>query len=702
MEYVVGVDIGGTFTDCVALDDEGTVTVGKALSTPEDFSQGALNAVADAAENLRLRDANELLCATKMFFHACTVADNTLITRSGRKTGLITTEGFADTILLMRGRTTEGLTETEAFRASTQSKPEPIVARPHIEELTERIDYKGAVLIKLDQAQAEKAVDNLVAKGVESIGISLLWSLINDSHEQMVARIIKRKYPSVHVSLSCEVAPFLGEYERTATTAFNAYIIPNISTYLTKLRATLMAKGLRREPLIMQSYGGVLGVDDACRNAVGMIESGPAAGVAGSRSTGQQLGISNILATDMGGTTFKVGVIRDGAIEKDYKPVFLRYQIFLTKIWVESIGAGGGSIVWIDPETGLLKVGPQGAGALPGPICYGLGGSEVTVSDADLVLGYLNEDCFLGGKMRLDKDRALKILEEKIARPMDMTVTQAASGIYRIINSHMSDLIRRSTVERGYDPRQFTLFAFGGAAAVHAGRYAAELGVKEIVVPLTASVHGATGLVSSDVVYEYGKSDHLFVPADVIHINETFSGLIAKAHANLRSAGFDDRDIQIVRSLDMRYRHQVHELNVPLAAGTEDISVQDMEQAYERFDQLYEQTYGPGAGYREAGKEITVFRVAASGQLKRPALKAYPARSQKTDAALKPPRKVYFEEEKDFVPTKVYDYSRLAPGAEMSGPAIVETPITTIVVNPSDRAVLDEYLNVRMYLGENR
>src|SRR3954465_14189783 len=202
MEYVVGVDIGGTFTDCVALDDEGTVTVGKALSTPEDFSRGALDAVADAAQNLRLRDENELLRATKMFFHACTVADNTLITRSGRKTGLITTEGFGDTILLMRGRTTEGLTETEAFRASTQSKPESLVARPYIEELTERIDYKGAVLIKLDQVQAERAIDNLVAKGVESIGISLLWSLINDSHEQMVARIIRRKYPEVHVSRS--------------------------------------------------------------------------------------------------------------------------------------------------------------------------------------------------------------------------------------------------------------------------------------------------------------------------------------------------------------------------------------------------------------------------------------------------------------------------------------------------------------------
>ncbi|HSE85237.1 MAG TPA: hydantoinase/oxoprolinase family protein [Candidatus Binatia bacterium] len=702
MEYVVGVDIGGTFTDCVALDSEGTVKVGKALSTPDDFSEGALSAVADAARHFGLGDEAQLLAATKMFFHACTVADNTLITRSGPKTGLITTKGFGDTLLLMRGRTTEGLTETEAFRAATQSKPEPIVPRPYIEELTERIDYKGSVLIELDHEDAEKAVDNLVAKGVQSIAISLLWSLVNDSHEQIVANIIKKKYPNLHVSLSSQVAPFLGEYERTATVAFNAYIVPNISGYLRNLRAVLMEKGLVREPLVMQSYGGVLGIDDACRNAVGMIESGPAAGVAGSRSIGQQLGISNILATDMGGTTFKVGVIREGTIEKDYKPIFLRYQIFLTKIWVESIGAGGGSIVWIDPETGLLKVGPQGAGAIPGPICYGLGGSEVTVSDADLILGYLNEDCFLGGKMKLDKQRALKILEETIARPMGMTATQAASGIYRIINSHMSDLIRRSTVERGYDPRGFTLFAFGGAAAVHAGRYAAELGIKEIVVPLTASVHGATGLVSSDVVYEYGKSDRLFVPADVNRVNETFSALATRAIANLRSAGFSDKDIEIIRSLDIRYRQQVHELNVPLKPGVEEISAKAMDQAYDRFDQLYEQTYGSGAGYREAGKEIMVFRVAATGKLKRPQLKGYPTQNKSANIALKGHRGVYFEEEKDFVLTMIYDYNGLGPNVEISGPAIIETPITTIVINPKDRAVVDEYLNVRIHLGDAR
>ncbi|HET8563482.1 MAG TPA: hydantoinase/oxoprolinase family protein, partial [Candidatus Binatia bacterium] len=446
--------------------------------------------------------------------------------------------------------------------------------------------------------------------------------------------------------------------------------------------------------------GGVLGIDNTCKNAVGTIESGPAAGIVGSRFIGEQLGFSHILATDLGGTTFKVGVIRDGNVEKDHKPILIRYQLFLTKIWVESIGAGGGSIVWIDPETGLLKVGPQGAGSSPGPICYGLGGSEVTVSDADLILGYLNEQCFLGGRMRLHKETALEALKKKIAGPMGMTVSEAASGIYRITNSHMSDLIRRATVERGYDPREFTLFAFGGAAPVHAGRYAAELGIKEIIVPLTASVHGAAGLVSSDVIYQYGKSDHLFVPADIKRIRENFSRLVRRAVEDLSAAGFKDGEMTIVRSVDMRYRHQVHELNVPLTPGVAELSEEEMEELYGRFDELYEQTYGPGAGYREAGKEIMAFRVVASGALPRPTLKKYPMKRTRVDAALKGERKVYFEAERDFVPTNIYDYGRLAPGIELSGPAIIETPITTIVVNPKDRAMVDEFLNIRMHLME--
>jgi N-methylhydantoinase A len=700
MKYIVGVDIGGTFTDCVAMDEKGTVTLGKALSTPDDFALGALDAVADAARNLGLASDHDLLAGTKFFFHACTVADNTLITRSGPKTGLLTTQGFGDTLLIMRGRTTEGLTESEAFRAATQSKPEPIIPRSLIEEVAERIDYKGSVLVSLEQKEIARAVRSLVDRGVESIAIALLWSLANDSHERALADYLRQNFPSLYFSLSSEVAPFLGEYERTATTAFNAYAGPRIAAYLRRLGVLLESKGLEPEPLVMQAYGGVLGIEDTCKNAVGTIESGPAAGIVGSRYVGEQLGVVDVLATDMGGTTFKVGVIRDGSVEKDHKPIWMRYQLFLSKIWVESIGAGGGSIVWLDRETGLLKVGPQGAGSNPGPVCYGLGGTEVTVSDADLILGYLNDECFLGGRMRLHKAPALQLLEETIAAPMKLTVAEAASGIYRIANSHMSDLIRRATVERGYDPRAFTLFAFGGAAPVHAGRYAAELGIKEIVIPLTASVHGATGLVSSDVIYNFGRSERLAVPADLNRVREIFSTLAKRAMESLNAAGFKNHEMTIIRSLDMRYRQQVHELNVPFTAGITDLNEQDLELIYQRFDETYELTYGPGAGYREAGKEIMAFRVIGVGELKKPRLRKYPLERNRAAAALKAARQVYFEEARDFIPTNIYDYDRLMPGSEIAGPAVIETPITTVVVNPKDHALVDEYFNVRMHLGE--
>lgn len=697
MEYIIGVDIGGTFTDCVVMDQEGAVALGKAPSTPEDFSVGAIDAVRDAAQNLGFNNEDDLIRLSKIFFHACTVGDNTLITRSGAKTGLITTKGAGDTLLIMRGKVTEGLTEAESSHLSALTKPQSLVPRSLIEEITERVDYKGSILVRLDQREAEQIVIRLAGKGVESVAICLLWSISNDSHEKILAEIFKKAQPSLFVTLSSEVAPYLGEYERTATTVFNAYIAPKISAYLKNLEKTLRAKGFRGTPMIMQAYGGVLGIEAACKNAIGTIESGPASGVVGSQFMGTLIGQENILATDMGGTTFKVSVIRDGNIERDFKPVILRYNLFSTKIWVESIGAGGGSIAWIDRESGLLKVGPQGAGAKPGPVCYSLGGTEPTVSDADLILGYLNDRYFLGGRMILDKDRGLKAMEEKIAKPLGMNTLEAASSVYRIANSHMTDLIRKATVERGYDPRVFTLFAFGGAGPVHAGRYAAELGIKEVVVPLTASVHGASGLISADVVYQYGKSDRLVVPANAERVNANFSVLVKKAIEDLNPAGFKEQEIKIGRSMDMRYCYQLHELNVPLAEGISEITEADLERHYERFDRLYEESFGKGSGYREAGMEILTFRVTATGTLRKPRIRRH---SLDRGGPLLPKarREVYFQEYGAFVPTDIYDFERMRPGMEVAGPAIIETPVTTIVVNPEDSARVDEFRNVRIML----
>lgn len=698
MEYNIGVDIGGTFTDCVVVDEAGELSIGKALSTPESFAIGVVDAIRDAAKNLGMDNEEELLRSTKLLFHGCTVGDNTLLTRSGSKAGLITTKGFADTIFMMRGKITEGLTETEASHFYALRKPEPIIARPLIAEVTERTDYKGAVLVKLDEDEAVKVVDRLASRGVEAIAVSLLWSVANNTHEKILGDITRSRYPSIFVSLSSEVAPFLGEYERTITTVFNAYIGPIISSYLFHLRELLKSKGLKNEPLIMQAYGGVLGIESCVRNGVGIIESGPAAGVVGSQFFGARMGQPNILVTDMGGTTFKVSLVRDGKIERNYNPVILRHSVLATKIWVESIGAGGGSIGWVDGEKGLLKVGPQGAGARPGPACYGLGGAEPTVSDADLILGYLNENYFLGGRMKLDREAAVRAIEARVAKPLKMGVTEAASGIYKITNAHMADLIRRATVERGYDPRDFVLFVTGGAGPVHCGRYAAELGIKEVIIPLTAAVHGGLGLLASDVVFEYGKAERLLFPPDPRRMNDNFSGLLKKAWRDLAGMDFSEQEITIVRSIDMRYRFQCHELNVELPPGTEDIAANDLDFLDAAFDELYERSYGPGSGYREAGKEIVTFRVRAVGKIQNPHIKRHARTKLGAAHALKGRRDVYFEDDAGFAATPIYDFSLLVLGMEIGGPGIIESSVTTIVINPRDTAMMDEFRNIRLFI----
>lgn len=697
--YVVGVDIGGTFTDCVVADDEGKMTFGKASSTPQNFAEGVLDAVRDAAKNLRLTDVTDLLGATRLFYHACTIGDNTLITRAGAKTGLIATKGFGDAILMMRGGITAGLPEAEANHAAALTKPEPFVPKRLIAEVDERIDFEGDVLVGLKPEEVERAVDKLIDRGVESVAVALLWSISNDSHERMVGDYLRQRYPHIFVSLSSEAASFLGEYERTATTVFNAYIGPKIGTYLNNLRDLLRSNGLGREPLIMQAYGGVLDIDGSVQKAVGTIESGPASGVVACQFTGQLAGINNIVAADMGGTTFKVGVVRNGTLERDYHPTFLRHRLLSSKIWVESIGAGGGSIAWIDSETGLLKVGPQGAGASPGPVCYRRGGTEPTVTDASLILGFLNPDYFLGGQIGLDVAGAREAIRAKVAAPLNMTVTEAASAIYRIVNAQMADLIRNATIQRGHDPRGDTLFAFGGACPAHASRFAAELGIKQVVIPATASVHSAVGLVSSDVAYEDGLSERVLVPVPPARMNATFAPLVAKIRNSLHKAGFADKDITIRRSVDMRYRYQVHELNVPIPPGAGDLTDDDLEALYARFDALYEEAYGKGSAYRAAGKEIVIFRVSGSGALPKPTILPTAIGGKDASAACKGQRPVYFAEFKDYVPTALYDIGLMRPGMEITEPAIIETPITTIVINPNDWAVMDEFGNIRITVG---
>jgi N-methylhydantoinase A len=377
----------------------------------------------------------------------------------------------------------------------------------------------------------------------------------------------------------------------------------------------------------------------------------------------------------------------------------MRHRLLSPKIWVESIGAGGGSIAWIDSRTGLLKVGPQGAGASPGPVCYRRGGTEPTVTDANLILGFLNPRYFLGGQIGLDVEGARQAIKERIAVPLGMSVNEAAVAIYRIVNAQMADLIRNATIQRGHDPRGDTLFAFGGAAPSHASRFAAELGIKQVVIPATASVHSAVGLVASDVVYEEGATERMQIPVAPSRMNEVFAPLVGKIKAQLSKAGFGEDDISIRRSVDMRYRYQVHELNVPFPPGDSELTEADLDALYADFDTLYQEAYGKGSAYRAAGKEIVTVRVTGSGRLPKPAIQAEALGGADASAARKGERPVLFVEFGKHVPTAIYDVRDMRPGMEIVEPAIIETPITTIVINPGDRAAMDAFGNIRITVG---
>jgi N-methylhydantoinase A len=621
------------------------------------------------------------------------VATNLLINRSGAKTGLITTKGFEDTILIMRARgRVAGLGDLARVRMVRTDKPEPIVPKPLIKGVRERIDYKGRVVMPLQREDVVRAVTDLADSGVKAIAVSLLWSFSNPIHEKQIREIIRELQPDIHVTISSELSPLLGEYERTATTAINAYLAPATFAYFSALEKSLRNNGLQHRPLISQAYGGSLPIAKAGNQAVTTIASGPVGGVMASRYLGELLGHQNVLTTDVGGTSFDVGLILDGVVEFTNQAIIEQYTYQTPRIEVESIGTGGGSIAWIEPFTGLLKVGPTSAGAVPGPVCYDYGGVEPTVSDADLILGYLNPDYFLGGRVKLNAEKARQALEHKIAKPLDIDPVEAAAAIYDIVNAKMADLIRKTTIERGYDPRDCALFAYGGAGPVHAGVYAEELGVKEVIVPITAAVHSAMGVALSDVIHSYSASDRMVTPAPIDRVNGNFEKLEMRTMEDLIVDGFEDKDILIKRYVGMKYRRQVHELIIPAPLGK--LSEDSLKQLVVDFETMYEKLYGQGAGFREAGIEIATFKVEGIGKLSKPVMAKHPLGPPDSSKAIKAKRDVFFRKLGRFKKIDIFDMGKLKPGNIIDGPAVVETPVTTIVIHPEQRAEVDPYQNV--------
>ena len=696
-ELYVGLDVGGTFTDLVVMDGAGRTWSEKAPTTPGQLERGVLDALALLAED-RGVTVGQLVARVRSLGHGTTQATNVLVQRDGALTALITTRGFTDTIFIQRLQGfTAGVPDDLLGFYSARRQPDPVVPRALVYEVPERVDQAGTVLLELDETAAGEAIERAVEDGAQTLAVALLWSPRNPAHELRIRALAAEIAPELPVSLSHEIAPVVGEYERTAATVLNGYVAPRVQSYLELLERRLRETGLRGVFRVLSSAGGVMSSRDAASRPVTLLGSGPAGGVIGSRQLAQTLGHRNVITTDMGGTSFDVGLIVDGQAAIAPISQVGGYHAAMPAIEITAIGAGGGSIATV--SHGSLQVGPRSAGADPGPVCYGRGGTEPTVTDADVVLGILAPDRFLGGRITLDADAATDAIRTRIAQPLKLTVAQAAAGIRRVVDAQMAGALRELTIGRGHDPRDFVLYAFGGAGPMHCASFGAELGVGSMIVPATAMVHCAYGALTSDVLFSAQRSLADGVVSlnghasalDDDRLDDAFAALEREAAGVVAANGIGDAQISLRRSADVRYRRQTHELIVEHPGS--------LERLVQRFESIYEDFYGRGAGYREAGIEITTLRVQAVGRTRKPE----PSRSAgpDRDAGAQEPATRELTDPLSGEPQRaaIHSWSTLRPGQTVSGPAVIEHPTTTVFVASGHRAALDEHGNLELTIS---
>jgi N-methylhydantoinase A len=700
--FLVGVDIGGTFTDCVVLDRAGRITATKSSSTPGNFAEGMLAAMRVAAERLGI--SFERFCRDiAVLTHGTTVGTNALIQRKGAKVGLITTRGHEDAIHIMRG--SRGVTSRDIAKVvhfPSSQKPVPIVPKRLIEGVSERVDCFGEVVVPLNEAEAEIAIRRLVEQGVEAIGVCFLWSFKTPRHEQRVKEMIRDLAPQMFVSCSTDIAPKWGEYERVTATALNAYIGPVMAKYLGNLDSRLKASGYTQPLQITQCGGGSISVDKAMESPLLTLDSGPVSGVTGSLYLGKLMGCPNIITTDMGGTSFDVGIIHDGQPEYSFVSNVAQYEYFLPRVDIQAIGSGGGSLARFDAVSKTLRVGPESAGADPGPVCYGKGGTVPTVTDADVVLGFINPDNFLGGRIKLDRTKAVAAVQ-RVADALGLSLMETAGGIARIAEFKMADIIRRMTVEKGFDPRDFVLFAFGGAGPAHAGVFAHELGVQKVIIPQKeiASTWCAFGAAAADILHVYEQVDIQASPFDAARVNRALESLEKKANAQMDRDGIAKARRRFQFSLDMRHKGQINEVEVMLPEQR--IKPRFWGPLGQRFYKRYEQLYGHGSSYGEARLELVTLRLRATAATPRPKLAA----TKKLVARIDPKagrgkRSIFWADLKKSVSTPIYDGALLVPGNRIRGPAVIETTDTTVVVHPGRSLRVDAFGNFEINFGKSK
>jgi N-methylhydantoinase A len=694
--YFIGTDVGGTFTDLWVTDSGGQTLVFKSPTT-RDVLGGVIDAMTLAAE--AYGTSFERFCAAiERFGHGTTVGLNALLTGRAAKTAIVTTRGFGDTLEIGRlRRQTAGMNELEMTDAFQRNRFRPLVPRNLIVEVDERIDAEGRVITPLDEALARHDLKSLGERGVEAIAVCTLWAIRNPVHERRLGEIAREELPGVFVSLAHQLAPNVGEYARMSTTAANAALGPLAGRYLAELEATLQKAGMQVPVLMMTCNGGVLPAPVLSDRPAVALFSGPAAGVIGSAAIGAPIGLKNILTSDIGGTSFDVGVIVDGEPVMRSEIAVAGADIRVRSIDVESIGAGGGSIASV--HFGELRVGPDSAGANPGPACYGRGGTEPTATDADLVLGVLDPDNFLGGRMTLDVERARRAITEKIAEPLGIGLLDAAWAIRQVLDSRMADLLRRMTIERGHDPRDFALFANGGAGPSHAWMLSAELGLDRFVVPAAATAASAYGTANSDLGFTTERPTYCRIPpgrgptpAQLDAISTGLAGAARDAREHLARATAGGK-IEIARLVSMRFRGQMNHLDVDLDSDVFDLAA--FEKAAKSFQHQYETRFGRGAAFASAGYELLSVRTTAIGTLPPP---GSAARGETLTASGSRP--VVFDDPKKPVDTAIYRTNFPEPGAVVDGPAIIEFPGQSVVVPPGAQATADAFGNLHVRLGQ--
>jgi len=696
VSYTIGTDIGGTFTDCVVIGDDGRIGVGKQPSTPANLTDGFFAALTDAASQLGLA-LGEVLGTTRTLVHATTVGTNAVAQRTGAKVGLLASKGHGEAIRIMRGGgRTKGLEVDQLLDIPGTYKPAELVPRRLVREVTERVDVKGEVLVALDEDDVANGVSELVAAGVEAIAISFLWSFLRPEHEQRAKQIATELAPGVFISCSHEVAPQLGEYYRTVATVMNGYLGPLMSGYVASIVDRARTDGYTQPVLFSECVGGLAHIGQVQRRPLLTLDSGPASGVVAAQYLAELSGYENVITADMGGTTLDVCVLPQGEPQRRDTTIINQYEMYLPMVDVQSIGAGGGSIGWIDDAHGSLRVGPRSAGADPGPVCYGTGGSEPTVTDANVVLGILNPASFLRGQRSLNRAAAHAALAH-LGERIGLSAERAAAGVCEIVEHAMAEEIRRLTVGRGHDPRDFALFAFGGAMGAHAAAIAAALEIREVIIPLgdMASVFSAVGTVSTDVTHVYETPVRLAEPLRLVHLRETIAELERQAIAQLTDEGLEDAiDLRCFAS--MKYAAQVYDLE------TEILADDDADALVARFEAAYAQQFGPDSGYRAAGIEIVRVRLYARGRLPRPELRGPSAEPQGPSAGIGEARfrSVFWRDSNEFVETRVYDEGTVGGGdIRIYGPAIVDLPDTTLVVRPGDLLTRDGFGSLRLLVG---